>query len=107
MCPGKVVGGVKTFSGQRPETLIRYSPEVGEGVQMDFAQIAKLAMDLGVIPALALFLVMSIQRQNNRLTDMVEKREANNLEMLKLLIGEMSEYKQKLAKGASLGSDKD
>jgi len=68
---------------------------------MDFAAVAKLAMDLGVIPALALFLVMSIQRQNSRLTDMVEKREQNNLEMLKLLIGEIAEYKRQRPQGGS------
>jgi hypothetical protein len=66
---------------------------------MDFTALAKVAMDLGVIPALALFLVMSIQRQNSRLTDMVEKREQNNLEMLKLLIGEVAEYKRQVRKG--------
>jgi hypothetical protein len=67
---------------------------------MDFAALAKLAMDLGVIPALALFLVMSIQRQNSRLTDMAEKREQNNLEMLKLLIGEIAEYKRQQSGGS-------
>jgi hypothetical protein len=66
---------------------------------MDLVNIGKVAMDLGVIPALALFLVVSIQRQNKRLTDMVEKREQNNLEMLKLLIGEISEYKRQHASG--------
>ena len=66
---------------------------------MDFAAIAKVAMDLGVIPALALFLVISIHRQNNRLTDMVEKREANNLEMMKLLVGEITEYKRLHSQG--------
>jgi hypothetical protein len=67
---------------------------------MDLAAIGKLAMDLGVIPALALFLVLSIQKQNSRLTDMVEKREANNLEMLKLLVGEIAEYKKQQGGGA-------
>jgi hypothetical protein len=71
---------------------------------MDFTALAKVAMDLGVIPALALFLVMSIQRQNNRLTDMVEKREQNNLEMLKLLIGEIAEYKRQNPSGGHHGS---
>lgn len=66
---------------------------------MDFTSLAKVAMDLGVIPALALFLVVSIQRQNKRLTDMVETREQNNIEMLKLLIGEIAEYKKQHASG--------
>ena len=61
---------------------------------MDLVEIGKIAMNLGVIPALALFLVVAIQRQNQRLTDMVEQREKNNLEMLKLLIGELAEYKK-------------
>jgi hypothetical protein len=61
---------------------------------MDLTTLAKVAMDLGVIPALALFLVVSIQRQNKRLTDMAEKREENNLEMLRLLIGEISQFKK-------------
>jgi phosphoribosylcarboxyaminoimidazole (NCAIR) mutase len=56
---------------------------------MDFATIAKAAMDLGVIPALALFLIVSMHRQNKRLTDMVEKREQNNLEMIKILVSEI------------------
>jgi hypothetical protein len=61
---------------------------------VDLVEIGKIAMNLGVIPALALFLVVAIQRQNQRLTDMVEQREKNNLEMLKLLIGELAEYKR-------------
>jgi hypothetical protein len=56
---------------------------------MDLAAIAKAAIDLGVIPALALFLIVSMHRQNKRLTDMVEKREENNLTMIKILMGEV------------------
>lgn len=61
---------------------------------MDLAAIAKLAMDFGVIPALALFLVTAMHLQNKRLTDMVEKREENNLEILKILISQMPESKR-------------
>ena len=61
---------------------------------MDFLGIAKVAMDLGVIPALALFLVSAMHFQNKRLTDMVEKREQNNLEILKILIAEITEFKR-------------
>jgi len=61
---------------------------------VDLVEIGKIAMNLGVIPALALFLVVAIQKQNQRLTDMVEQREKNNLEMLKLLIGELAEFKK-------------
>lgn len=56
-------------------------------------------MELGVIPALALFLVVAMHLQNRRLTDMVEKREQNNLEILKILIAEIAEYKHKQAVG--------
>lgn len=61
---------------------------------MDFATIAKAAMDLGVIPALALFLIVSMHRQNKRLTDMVERREQNNLEMIKILMTEVIEARK-------------
>jgi len=67
---------------------------------MDLTTLDKVAMDLGVIPALALFLVVSIQRQNKRLTDMAEKREENNLEMLRLLIGEISQFRKQPVGGA-------
>lgn len=60
---------------------------------MDFLSIAKVAMNLGVIPTLALFLVMAMHLQNKRLTDMVEKREQNNLEILKILINEIVVFK--------------
>jgi hypothetical protein len=41
---------------------------------MDFTALGKMAMELGVIPTLALYLIVSLHRQNKRLTDMVEKR---------------------------------
>lgn len=61
---------------------------------MDFLTVAKVAMELGVIPTLALFLVVSMHRQNKRLTDMVEKREQNNIDMLKILIGEIVDLRK-------------
>ncbi len=61
---------------------------------MDFLSVAKVAMELGVIPTLALFLVTAMHYQNRRLTDMVEKREQNNLEILKILINEIAEFKK-------------
>jgi hypothetical protein len=61
---------------------------------MDLVAIAKVAMDFGVIPALALFLVSAMHLQNKRLTDMVERREENNLEILKILISQMPESKR-------------
>jgi hypothetical protein len=64
---------------------------------MDLLSIAKVAVDLGVIPALALFLVLAMHFQNKRLTDMVERREQNNLEILKILIAEVSALKRRRA----------
>jgi len=66
---------------------------------MEFATIAKAAMDLGVIPALALFLIVSMHRQNKRLTDMVEKREQNNLEMIKILVSEIVVARKEIGAG--------
>lgn len=51
-------------------------------------------MELGVIPTLALFLIVSMHRQNKRLTDMVERREENNLEMIKILMGQVIEARK-------------
>jgi hypothetical protein len=56
---------------------------------MDFVALAKAAVDLGVIPALALFLIASMHLQNKRLTDMAERREENDLEMIKLLMAQI------------------
>jgi len=67
---------------------------------MDFVSVAKIAMELGVIPTLALFLVVAMHFQNRRLTDMVEKREQNNLEILKILINEVAEFKKSKGAGA-------
>lgn len=61
---------------------------------MDFTTIVKAALDLGVIPTVALFMILSMHRQNKRLTDMVEKREQNNIEMLKILIGEIVDLRK-------------
>jgi hypothetical protein len=53
---------------------------------MDIAALGKLAIELGVIPAVALFLVLSMHRQNIRLSKMLESREQQSLEMMKLLV---------------------
>ena len=68
---------------------------------MDLVSLGKLAIDLGVIPAFAIFLVLSMHRQNKRLTDMVDRREQNNIEILKMLIGELAEYKKQHAVGGA------
>jgi len=67
---------------------------------MDFLSVAKIAMELGVIPTVALFLIVAMHIQNRRLTDMVEKREENNLEILKILITEIAEFKKQKGAGA-------
>jgi hypothetical protein len=53
---------------------------------MDIAALGKLAIELGVIPAVALFLILSMHRQNIRLSKMLESREQQSLEMMKLLV---------------------
>jgi hypothetical protein len=70
-------------------------------VNMDLVSLAKVAMDLGVIPAFALFLIVSMHRQNKRLTDMVDRREQNNIEMLKLLVGEIAKYRERHSGGGT------
>lgn len=67
---------------------------------MDVLSLGKIAMELGVIPAVALFLLVAMHLQNRRLTDMVEKREQNNLEILKILITEISDFKKKKGQSA-------
>jgi hypothetical protein len=49
---------------------------------MDFAAFAKLALDLGVIPAVALFLIFAMHLQNKRLSAMLEKKDQQMNEML-------------------------
>jgi hypothetical protein len=61
---------------------------------MDFAALGKLAIDLGVIPALALFLVLSMYQQNKRLTAMLQEREKQSLEIVRLLVEQISENKK-------------
>ena len=60
---------------------------------MDLATLGKLALDLGVIPALALFLVVAMHLQNKRLTKMLERQEENNMELLTLLATQLAALK--------------
>jgi len=73
---------------------------------MDFTTIIKAAIELGVVPALALFLVVAMWWQNRRLTTMLEKQENNNMEMLKVLVGEFTAFAKETAKGNSHGNTK-
>jgi len=57
---------------------------------MDFAAIAKAAMELGVIPTVALFLVVAMHAQNRKLTAMLEKKDQHSNEILTILITYMT-----------------
>jgi predicted PurR-regulated permease PerM len=59
---------------------------------MEFSALVKGALELGVIPALALFLVFAMHLQVKKLTSMLEKQEQNNMDVLKTLIKEYSEF---------------
>ena len=59
---------------------------------MDFATLSKAAIDLGIVPALALFLVLAMHRQNRQLTQMLADREKHNNEMIKQLVVEVIQF---------------
>ena len=59
---------------------------------MSLDTLIKGAIELGVIPMLALFLVFAMYLQNRRLTLMLERQEQNNIEVVKLLIKEVAEF---------------
>lgn len=59
---------------------------------MDFATLAKAAVELGVIPALALFLVVAMHRQNRQLTQMLADREKHNNDMIQRLVVEVIQF---------------
>jgi hypothetical protein len=50
---------------------------------MEFETLIKGALELGLIPAIALFLVFSFHRQNVRLTKMLEDREKASMDLVK------------------------
>lgn len=56
---------------------------------MDLSAVVKAAIDLGVIPALALFLVVAMHRQNRELTKMLADRETQSNEMIRNLVAEV------------------
>jgi hypothetical protein len=68
---------------------------------MDFGTIAKYAMDLGVIPAVALFLIVSLHRQNKQLIDMAARREEISKEMLTTMIGGIAELMKRQSGGGA------
>jgi hypothetical protein len=64
---------------------------------MDLNMLRKGAIELGVIPMVALFLVFAMHLQNRRLTTMLQKQEQNNMDVVKLLIrGSSREFPVKL-----------
>jgi hypothetical protein len=66
---------------------------------MDFATVSKIALELGVIPTVALFLVVSMHLQNKKLTSMLEKHEQSTFEILKELVSQIAEYRTQHTKG--------
>lgn len=66
---------------------------------MDFVAVGKVAMELGIIPTVALFLVWSMHLQNRKLTEMLDKREQASFELLKELIGQVADYKKQPTRG--------
>jgi hypothetical protein len=72
---------------------------------MDFAAFAKLAVDLGVVPAVALFLIFAMHMQNRRLTAllerkdeqlnaMLEKKDQQAFEVIGRLVTEVAEFQK-------------
>jgi len=59
----------------------------------NFFALAKGAVDLGVIPALALFLVLNLHRQNQRLTETLRDMES---QFLKQYTSILSDYRELL-----------
>jgi len=66
---------------------------------MDFATVSKIALELGVIPTVALFLVVSMHLQNKKLTSMLEKHEQSTFEILRELVSQIAEYRTQHPKG--------
>ena len=59
---------------------------------MGLETLIKGAIELGVIPVLALFLVFAMHLQNKRLTAMLQKHEENTMEMVKILVQEVADF---------------
>lgn len=62
---------------------------------MDLATIVKAALELGVVPALALFLVVGMYLQNKQLLN--DRREAET-QLLKALAQVISDYQKLIAR---------
>lgn len=61
---------------------------------MDFVNLGKLALELGVIPSVALFLIVSMHLQNRRLTNMLEKKDQHTFEILTKLVTDLSDLRK-------------
>jgi hypothetical protein len=77
---------------------------------MDFASYAKLAVDLGVVPAVALFLIFAMHLQNRRLTallekkdeqmnTMLERKDQQAFEVIGRLVTEVAEFQKQRIRG--------
>lgn len=56
---------------------------------MDLKTVIEGAMQLGVIPAVALYLVVSLHRQNGRLTQLLDRREQDMAKINELMIKDL------------------
>lgn len=61
---------------------------------MDFVSIGKVAIELGVIPAVALFLVVAMHAQNKKLTAMLERKDEHTFEILTMLVADLAELRK-------------
>jgi regulator of PEP synthase PpsR (kinase-PPPase family) len=60
---------------------------------MTFQVVVQAAMQFGVIPALALFLVYQLHHQNRRLTDMIDRQERETARILTIIIDSLVKEK--------------
>ncbi len=66
---------------------------------MEFMSLVKAALELGVIPTIALALVYSLHLQNRRLTAMIEKKDEHTYQILSKLIGDIAELSRQQRAG--------
>lgn len=60
---------------------------------MDFLSMVKAAVELGIAPVLALFLVFTMHKEKKQLLAMIEKHEQNHLEIVKTLTEELAKFR--------------
>ena len=72
---------------------------------MDLATIIKGAVELGVIPVLALLLVLGLHQQNKHLRERLDEQDNRSWEMLKKLVEDIAEYKRQHPKERATHED--